>query len=268
MNCSRTVFPSVRSGRPAGAAAPGDGPVARRCCPAPALWAVVLAGALPLAALAQPVEDSLAQRLKACTACHGATDVVRADAYFPRLAGKPAAYLAAQLRNFRDGRRHYAPMQGLLAGLPEAYLDEIAGYFAAQTPAPHSAAPAPVPTTAASLAAGERLVRQGLPERQVPACAACHGQALTGVLPAVPGLLGLPRNYLAAQLGAWRGGLRHAQAPDCMAEVVRRVPADDLAAAVAWLASQPVPADARPAPRATGPAPLPCGGLAGTADRP
>ena len=38
-----------------------------------------------------------------------------------------------------------APMEGLLAGLPEAYLDEIAGYFAAQTPAPHAAATAPVP---------------------------------------------------------------------------------------------------------------------------
>ena len=28
------------------------------------------------------------------------------------------------------------------------------------------------------------------------ACASCHGSALTGVEPTVPGLLGLPRDYL------------------------------------------------------------------------
>lgn len=227
---------------------------------------LVLPAALAAAPLAAaPVEDTLAQRLRACTACHGATDVVTADAFFPRLAGKPAGYLVEQLHNFREGRRHYAPMERLLAGLPEPYLAEIAGHFAAQVPrheAPGSrpgvalpgASPQPTPR-------GEQVVREGLPAAQVPACVQCHGVALTGIAPAVPGLLGLPRNYLAAQLGAWRTGQRQARAPDCMAQIARRLPADDLAAAVAWLAAQPLPADARPTTVAPPRWPLDCGSV-------
>lgn len=224
-------------------------------------WLAPLALALAGSVAAAPFRDDLAQRLKACTACHGATDQTRADAFFPRLAGKPAGYLLAQLHNFREGRRHYAPMEGLLAGLPEAYLQEIAEHFATL---PHPATTPPPLDSASLRARGEQVVRQGLPAQRVPACVACHGPGLTGVAPAVPGLLGLPRNYLVAQLGAWRSGQRQARAPDCMAEVVRRLPPDDLAAAVAWLASQPLPAEARPASAAPGPWPLPCGSVPDT----
>ena len=71
-----------------------------------------------------------------------------------------------------------------------------------------------------------------------------------GAAPAMPGLLGLPRDYLLGQIGAWRTGLRHANEPDCMAEVARRLSHADVSAAAAWLSAQPVPAGARPAPKA------------------
>ena len=45
---------------------------------------------------------------------------------------------------------------------------------------------------------------------------------MTGLAPFVPGLLGLPRDYLNAQLGAWRSGQRRALPPDCMAQVAQR----------------------------------------------
>jgi hypothetical protein len=47
--------------------------------------------------------------------------------------------------------------------------------------------------------------------------------AMTGVAPHIPGLLGLPRDYLNAQLGAWKAGQRRAHAPDCMKAVVARL---------------------------------------------
>jgi cytochrome c553 len=93
---------------------------------------------------------------------------------------------------------------------------------------------------------GKRIVQQGDPERRVPACASCHGKALTGVLPNVPGLLGLSRDYLVAQIGAWRTGQRRAAAPDCMAEVARRLSPEDLFAVTAWLAAEPLPAHPHP----------------------
>jgi cytochrome c553 len=80
------------------------------------------------------------------------------------------------------------------------------------------------------------------------------------MLPATPGLLGLPRDYVAAQLGAWRAGQRRAHAPACMAEIVRRLGSGDVAAVSAWLAAQPVSQPVRiEAPTAAFRAPLRCG---------
>jgi cytochrome c553 len=60
--------------------------------------------------------------------------------------------------------------------------------------------------------------------------------------------LGLPLDYLNAQLGAWKTGKRRAHAPDCMAQVVQRLSLDDINAASNWLAAQAVPAQSQPAP--------------------
>lgn len=182
--------------------------------------------------------NTMAARVAACTACHGEQGRAGADGYYPRLAGKPQDYLYQQLLHFRDGDRIYRPMTHLLAPLPDAYLYEIAGYFAAQ----HAPYPPPArgPASSALLERGRLLTQQGDPARDVPACVACHGARLSGLGPAIPGLLGLPRDYIGAQIGSWRGDLRRAAAPDCMAEVSKRLTPEDVAAVAAWLSSLPV----------------------------
>jgi cytochrome c553 len=206
-------------------------------------------------------EDTLAQRLQACTGCHGEQGRASPGGYMPRLAGKPAGYLFHQLLNFRDGRRGYGPMTSLVDPLSDDYLEEIAAHFASLdlTYPP----PQPATASAATLERGERLVRQGDPAAQVPACSRCHGDAMMGVAPAIPGLLGLPRDYVNAQLGAWRTGKRRAQAPDCMAHVAKQLSLSDIHAVSQWLAMQPVPPGAKPL--AAWPAgqrlPVACGGV-------
>ena len=193
---------------------------------------------------APPFEDTLAQRLQACTGCHGAQGRAAAGGYQPRLAGKPAGYLYHQLLNFRDGRRDYGPMTSLVDPLSDAYLQEIADHFAAlEVPYP---APQPSTLAPATLQRGEQIVRQGDAARGVPACNQCHGDTMMGVAPAIPGLLGLPRDYINAQLGAWRSGKRRAQAPDCMAHVAQQLSLVDIEAVSHWLAAQPVPAGGEP----------------------
>lgn len=205
------------------------------------------------------VEDTLAQRLLACTGCHGKEGRAASDGYHPRIAGKPAGYLYNQLRNFRDGRRQYRLMTGLLDPLSDAYLHEIATHFATlDLPYP---APQAANASAASLQRGERLALHGDAARRLPACVKCHGPALMGTAPSVPGLLGLPRDYLNAQLGAWRSGNRHAHAPDCMASVAERLAPEDIVAVSQWLAAQPVPAGAKPTPTPPAVWPLACGGV-------
>lgn len=224
-----------------------------------------LAGAAPAAPAPPKVEDTIAQRVQACTGCHGAQGRAASDGYYPRLAGKPAGYLYQQLLSFRDGRRQYGLMNNLLAPLSDAYLREIAQHFA-DLDVPYLA-PIPASADAATLTRGETLVRLGDTTRRIPACVQCHGNALMGVAPGVPALIGMPRDYLNAQLGAWRTGNRHAAAPDCMAQIAKALAPEDVGALSQWLAAQAVPPGAKPAPpvptatAAASTPPLRCGSI-------
>lgn len=185
----------------------------------------------------------ISEQVVPCTLCHGAEGRSAADGYYPRIAGKPAEYLFNQLVSFRDGKRQYTPMHRLLVGLDDAYLRAMAEYFGSQD-LPYPTPQAPV-ATAAELEQGRRLVRSGDGD-SLPACASCHGERLTGNIAAIPGLLGLPRDYINAQIGAWREGQRRSGADDCMAKVARALDPLQVRAVSNWLASQPVPAASHP----------------------
>ncbi len=223
--------------------------------------AVLIACILPmqLCAAERPavLPDTMAQRLLACTSCHAKKDVN--NQYFPRISGKPAGYLYNQLVNFREGRRQFAIMTYLVDPLPDAYLRDIAAHFAAE----HLPAPAAQSTDAkpAVLERGRVLVMQGDARLGVPACIACHGEKLAGVEPAIPGLLGLPRDYVNAQFGAWRNKARRTVAPDCMADISARLALSDIAAISSWIALQPVPDGARPAAALPKALPIKCGSV-------
>jgi len=212
------------------------------------------------AADAPSVPDTLKQRIAACTACHGEHGQGTPESgFFPRLAGKPAGYLARQIKNFQDGLRKYAPMEYTVRGLSSNYMHEIAGYFAAQQ-VPYERSPVPA-VSAEALHRGEVLATHGDPARKLPACAACHGSTLTGVEPDIPGLVGLPYDYISAQLGSWRTHTRAMVAPDCMATIANRLGEADITAVSAWLATREVPADAHAQPPGSVTPPLACGVL-------
>lgn len=203
----------------------------------------------------------MAQRVLACTGCHGKEGRATAEGYFPRIAGKPAGYLYNQLLNFRDGRRNYPLMVYLVEHLTDDYLREMAEHFAGidlPYPAPGRANLAPQ-----LIARAETLVRRGDATRKIPACAACHGDNLLGVTPSVPGLLGLSRDYLHGQLGYWKNGERRAHAPDCMASIASQLTPEEVGAVSTWLAAQPVPAGGKPAAGFRGRLPLACGSVPG-----
>ena len=201
--------------------------------------------------------DTMAARVLACASCHGAEGEGTSDVYFPRLAGKPAGYLYNQLVAFRDGRRRYPPMNYLLEFLPDAYLKQIAEHFASLRP--RFPAPALPTVSTEILARGESLIKNGDPQHGVPPCSGCHGRALGGMEPAIPGLLGLRATYISAQLGGWRYGTRTAAAPDCMQIVASLLTEDDVKAVAAYLSSLPAPSDPSSVPRGSLAMPLACG---------
>lgn len=219
----------------------------------------VLACAPCIAGAAAPPDD-MTKRVAPCMACHGKEGRATSDGYYPRIAGKPAGYLHNQLLNFRDGRRRQYPlMTYLVQHLSDDYLREMATWFSAQhLPYPP---PQPIDASPAMLERGRMLALEGDPSKDIPACASCHGKTLTGVAPAVPGLLGLPRDYLNGQFGAWREGSRRAATPDCMAEITQRLSVEDISAVSAWLATQPVPSESMAANAFPGRVPIDCGSI-------
>ncbi|MGZ8289925.1 MAG: c-type cytochrome [Telluria sp.] len=198
---------------------------------------------------------TMEQRLLACASCHARPD--RNDAFYPRISGKPAGYLYNQLVNFKDGKRQFPMMTYMVSHLPDDYLRDIADHFSKQhLPAPAATPPSLAP---AVLERGRMLALHGDASLRVPACVACHGKMLTGVAPAIPGLLGLPRDYVNAQFGAWKNKTRRAHAPDCMAGIADRLSLADISAVSGWLAHQPVPKGARPDTAIARPLPVACG---------
>jgi cytochrome c553 len=97
-----------------------------------------------------------------------------------------------------------------------------------------------------------------VPAKTIPACVTCHGAELGGREPGIPGLLGLRADYVSAQLGAWRYGVRTALAPDCMQVIASSLTEPEVAAVSAYLASLPVTA-ARPLRQPGMRLPLACG---------
>ena len=219
--------------------------------------------AAPTAALptstAKTVPNTIEQRVNACAICHGKQgEGARKNEYYPRLAGKPVEYLYNQLIGFREKRRSSSPIMTYMIGnLSDNYLHEIADYYSSLTP-PYP--PTAARSDAATLQLGQNLAMRGDKARDIPACASCHGTNLSGLLPAIPGLLGLFPDYIGAQLGAWKNGQRNSVAPDCMARVASRLTGDDISAVAAFLATQPSSPDVKPAAAGSMKLPMECGG--------
>ncbi|MFA6231799.1 MAG: c-type cytochrome [Rhodanobacter sp.] len=202
------------------------------------------------------IPDTIQQRAKACTSCHGEHGEGAPDSNDgPRLAGKPAGYLLLQLRYFQSGQRRNAAMEYVLRQLDVDYMRKLADFFAQQQ-VPYRQ-PVPPKVSPAALMRGEQLALHGDPAIGVPACNSCHGSKLTGVQPLIPGLIGLSSDYVEAQLAAWRNQTRAAREPFCMGVVANRMHATDVTAISAWLASQAPAADMQPEPANAQTTPLP-----------
>ncbi len=126
------------------------------------------------AAAAQPAGNAEAGAAKAasCLACHGVNGN-SANPEWPSVAGQNAAYIAEQLRMFRDGKRVNVLMSPMASMLTDEDIADIGAYYASQTPEGLEADPS-------YWQAGEALYRAGDRTRNIPACKACHGPAGRG----------------------------------------------------------------------------------------
>ena len=67
-----------------------------------------------------------------CQACHGMDGLSAVSPEYPRLAGQHRDYLAKALRDYKSGARKNAVMNGMVATLTAADLENVAAYYSAQ----------------------------------------------------------------------------------------------------------------------------------------
>ncbi|WP_313072273.1 c-type cytochrome [Melaminivora sp.] len=188
-----------------------------------------------------------AQGVPACIACHGERG--EGGPAFPHLAGTGSTYLREQLDAFADGSRANLVMQPIAQGLTPQERASLALYYSRLPPPPLT------PETRADARptdAGAWLAARGRWSDGLPACAQCHGPGGQGVGEHFPPLAGLPANYIADQLKAWRGNTRPPGPLKLMVAVAAKLSDADIIAVAEHYATlgrqaSTVPATAAPA---------------------
>ena len=137
-----------------------------------------------------------------CAACHS-TDGNSLIPDYPKLSQQHPEYLVKQLQEFKSGKRANAIMLGFSSALSEEDMRNISYWVATQKVAPGAAADKDL------IAAGQRIYKGGVLERNIPACSSCHGPNATGMPSQYPRLNGQHAAYAVTQLTTFRSGERN-----------------------------------------------------------
>ena len=133
--------------------------------------------------------------MQTCAACHGVDGMGSAGGIYPRLAGLHAAYIAAQIEDFKSGARKNPPMLPVATkgGLPPEDVRDVSLYLAGLD------GPRGTPTVDGDAALGKLVLKRS--------CARCHGKRGEGRA-RVPFLAGQRLGYVRNQIDLIQSGER------------------------------------------------------------
>lgn len=168
-----------------------------------------------------------ARGLPACVSCHGAAgnSTIAAN---PKLAGQPEAYLYKQLVNFASPSRSNPVMSTYAKMLTEDEKKNLSAYLSTQAPKAGAA------KNKDTIELGKKIYRGGIAEKNVPACASCHGPAGAGIPALYPRLGGQHQDYTVAQLTTFRTDARK-NSPE-MSTIAKRLSDDEMKAVADYVA--------------------------------
>lgn len=165
----------------------------------------------------------------ACLSCHGLKGEGN-GAGAPRLAGIGSGYMARQLEYFAEGLRQHPQMHAIAKRLSSDDRLAVSTYYDGLGIAPR-ATETPI--------GRNRLYHLGAPERGIPACAGCHGDAGQGAGSGNPPLSGQPAGYLAEQHFKWRRGERRGDPLAVMTRISQAMTPAEIRAVSAYAAGLP-----------------------------
>jgi cytochrome c553 len=177
----------------------------------------------------------LQAKIEYCEDCHGSSGQGYVGFLtMPRLAGQTTTYLESQLRAFAEGRRDRDLFLNMakIHGMSPTMRTALAAHFREAHPRPFGGAPRHL------AAAGRRIFDDGVPEANIPACAACHGPEAQGQGPN-PRLAGQLYPYLMSRLSRFPSESRRAGADvdptATMARVAHNLTRSQMAAVAAYV---------------------------------
>jgi cytochrome c553 len=150
----------------------------------------------------------------ACGGCHGEAGVSKM-AGTPSLIGMDPKYFVAALGAYKGGQRKHDMMKALVSDLAEAEVNNIALYYALQTPG-KAKTPA-----AGNVAAGKTAAAS---------CSGCHGDGGVSGNPTTPSLAGQEAQYFVTAMRAYKDGSRNNATMKGPATAVDEAAAKNLAA--------------------------------------
>ncbi|MGD8999360.1 MAG: c-type cytochrome [Granulosicoccaceae bacterium] len=175
--------------------------------------------------------DPVAGKTKAasCIGCHG-VDGNSANPDWPSLAGQGAPYIAKQIADFKSGARKDPTMTAMAAGLPDADVADVAAFFASQKRNILGA-------DKAMIEMGKQIYRAGIKDKNVAACASCHGPTGIGNPAAkFPALSGQHAKYTTKALKDFRSGARGNDPQKMMQTVAARLSDKEIDAVASYVA--------------------------------
>ena len=136
-----------------------------------------------------------------CAACHAAdgNSMIPAN---PKLAQQHPKYILKQLQEFKSGKRANPIMMGFASQLSPEDMRNVAYFVASKAATPGFA------KEKETVALGEKIYRGGIADRQIAACAGCHGPNGSGMPAQYPRLSGQHADYTVSQLTQFRDGVR------------------------------------------------------------
>jgi cbb3-type cytochrome c oxidase subunit III len=163
-----------------------------------ALRTAILAAALSACLAIVSHADDFQAKVTYCKTCHGLSGQGYHGYYpMPRLAGQQPKYIENQLRAFIEHRRKNQIMANVAHVLSPSMVSELAHYFRDLNSPPLGGG-----GSSSAIAMGKRIYDEGLPESNVPACSACHGQDAKGQ-DQIPRLAGQLPDYFYSKLVNW-----------------------------------------------------------------
>jgi cytochrome c553 len=198
---------------------------------------MLLASGWALADDAYPIIDGDPERgeelADTCIACHGAQGNSETSDW-PNIAGQHASYTFKQLMDYQRGEeRANAQMAGMVAGLDEQDMKDLAVYFEEQ---PHKVTGAG-DDREALVERGQTIYMGGIPSKEVTACIACHGPNGKGNPAAdYPIVGGQWAAYLRDQLHQYRDGERANDVNRMMRSLAEKMSDDEIEAVAEYMA--------------------------------